>query len=180
MLVPYCDVHLKTAAPLTAYCYTTNCNVLIQIQVTVSKFPNLISCIYLDNVISKRPSKGLTYKTVSQWTKCNVRKRGVAELLWFSAAVSVGVWLPHYEYHNPLLQGSQYASHPSSTGCSGARRRPHALRRCTRLLCQFTQALRQLGSLVEPCVQASEQGAVAHSFPPTTTLFSRLQLPANS
>ena len=57
MLVPYCDVHLQTAAPLTAYCYTINFNVLAQTQATHSKCSNLIFCIYLDNVISKRYSE---------------------------------------------------------------------------------------------------------------------------
>jgi len=32
MFVPYCDVHLKTAAPLTAYCCTINFNVLLSID----------------------------------------------------------------------------------------------------------------------------------------------------
>ena len=32
MLVPYCDVHLKTVAPLTAYCCTINFNVLLNID----------------------------------------------------------------------------------------------------------------------------------------------------
>ena len=81
-----------------------------------------------------------------------------------------------YKYHRPLLQGRQYGSHPSSTGCPGAGRCPHAVHSCIDFLCQLTQALRQLSDLVEPCVQASEQGAVSHRVPATIAVFPRLQL----
>jgi hypothetical protein len=39
MLVQYYDVHLKTAASLTAYCYTVNSNVLRSVQVLGNAIP---------------------------------------------------------------------------------------------------------------------------------------------